>query len=437
MLRIGLAALLLVALSSGWSGLREPAAQGAPIHLFVDRNDRGCTDAGHGSRGEPFCSINAATSRAVAGQRIHVAPGAYRGRVTFGHSGSAGTPIVLAAMPGVTLTSSSTGVDLIGRSWITIRGIVVKGTGSYGIDVRSGSHITIRNVRVTDAGSPSSGGTRSGIYFGGTDSLITRVTSDHNSDAGIFLASVAARVVVKKSIAFANARGHVRAAPGIDVRGVSNVIRANILHHNEDSGIQLYNGANATLVAANVVYDNGDHGIDVLHSKDATIVSNTVVGNVTSGINVEGGSTNTAIVNNISVDNALSNPVGQKGNICVDRDSVHGTTVDYDVLFLSSPGTMAKWNGTSYDSLADLAEATGQESHGLQEEPRWVAPGQGDFHLVSGSPGIDSANSGAPAQPRRDIAGSVRVDDPATQNTGAGPRGFDDRGAYEFQPPSS
>jgi parallel beta-helix repeat protein len=358
--------------------------------------------------------------------------------VTFGHSGSAGNPIILAgAAPGVTLTSSSTGIDLSGRRWITIRGIVVKGTGSYGIVARSGSHITIRNMRVTDAGSPSPGETRSGISFGGTHSLITGVTSDHNSDAGIYLRSGAARVVVRQSIAFANARGHVRAAPGIDVRGVGNVIRGNILHDNEDSGIQLYNGANGTLVAANVVYDNGDHGIDILDSKAATVVSNTVVRNFTSGINVEGGSTNTTVVNNISVDNALSNPVGQKGNISVDRDSILGTDVDYDVLFLSAPGTMAKWSGRSYDSLADFAGATGQEAHGLQEQPRWVRPAQGNFHLVSGSPGIDSANSGAPDQPRKDIAGSVRVDDPATQNTGAGPRGFDDRGAYEFQPPSS
>jgi parallel beta-helix repeat protein len=238
---------------------------------------------------------------------------------------------------------------------------------------------------------------------------------------------------VRRSIAFANARGHVRAAPGIDVRGTSNFIRADILHDNEDSGIQLYNGANDTIVANNVVYDNGDQGIDILDSKGATIVSNTVVRNVTSGINAEGGSTNTTIVNNISVDNALSNTFGQKGNICIDDDSVRGTTVDFDVLFLSSPRTMAKWSGTPYDSLSAFAVATGQESHGLQEEPSWVAPARGDFHLVSGSPGIDSANSGAPAQPRRDIVGSVRVDDPATQNTGAGPRGFDDRGAYEYQ----
>jgi hypothetical protein len=55
--------------------------------------------------------------------------------VTFGHSGSAGNPIVLAGAPGVTLASSSTGVEMSGRRWITIRGIVVKGTDSYGIEV--------------------------------------------------------------------------------------------------------------------------------------------------------------------------------------------------------------------------------------------------------------------------------------------------------------
>ena len=57
----------------------------------------------------------------------------------------------------------------------------------------------------------------------------------------------------------------------------------------------------------------------------------------------------------------------------------------------------------------------------------------GDYHLNSGSPAIDSAYSDAPSQPLYDIEGNGRVNDPATPDTGAGVRTFDDRGAYEFQ----
>ena len=54
------------------------------------------------------------------------------------------------------------------------------------------------------------------------------------------------------------------------------------------------------------------------------------------------------------------------------------------------------------------------------------------FHLTAGSPGIDSAHSGASGQPTADADGNPRLDDPGSANTGAGPRAYDDRGAYEF-----
>src|SRR5207249_2752954 len=40
----------------------------------------------------------------------------------------------------------------------------------------------------------------------------------------------------------------------------------------------------------------------------------------------------------------------------------------------------------------------------------------------------------AAGQPATDAGGGARADDPDTPNTGAGPRAYDDRGAFEFQP---
>ncbi|HYM58708.1 MAG TPA: hypothetical protein VES79_12165, partial [Solirubrobacteraceae bacterium] len=99
---------------------------------------------------------------------------------------------------------------------------------------------------------------------------------------------------------------------------------------------------------------------------------------------------------------------------------------------LTTAGTTLVWNSTSYSSLASFQAATGQESHGLEGDPKWTSPATGDFRLTSGSPAIDSANSGVPGQPSADADGNGRIDDPATANTGAGPRTFDDRGAYEY-----
>jgi hypothetical protein len=58
----------------------------------------------------------------------------------------------------------------------------------------------------------------------------------------------------------------------------------------------------------------------------------------------------------------------------------------------------------------------------------------GDYRLSTGSPAIDSANSGAPDEQTVDIIGKNRVDIQDVPNTGTGPRAYDDRGAYEFQP---
>ena len=95
------------------------------------------------------------------------------------------------------------------------------------------------------------------------------------------------------------------------------------------------------------------------------------------------------------------------------------------------------WGSTSYKTLSAFRTATGQEQHGVQADPLFVSATVDDFHLLEGSPAIDSADSSAPGEQTADFAGAPRVDDPATVDTGVGPRSYDDRGAYEFQPTSS
>ena len=128
------------------------------------------------------------------------------------------------------------------------------------------------------------------------------------------------------------------------------------------------------------------------------LIANSVYKNVTAGINVEGSSTGATIANNISVDNGIASP-RTRSNIRVDSASTSGTTMDYDLVYLSSPDVMLIWNSVNYTSLAAFKSATGQETHGIQADPKWASPGAGDFHLTAGSPAIDSANSGASGQP--------------------------------------
>ena len=405
--------------------------------LYVNRSSSSCSNTGPGTESQPYCTIGAAAAVAGAGQTVVVAAGTYPENVKPAKSGEPGAPVTFAAAQGanVTISGQTNGFAISSKSWITVRGFDVTGTTGVGILVSKSANITLDGNHVSYSGQPLSGKIAKGIKLDGTNSsVISDNTLDHNTDSGIYLTGGSTGNEIRGNLAFSNARGYERAAPGIDVRSSGNTIHGNVTRNNEDSGIQIYQGGNNNLIYNNVSYDNGDHGIDVLNSTGQRIVANTVYNNVTAGINVEGTSSGASIANNIAVDNGIDSP-RTKGNIRVDSTSVSGTSMDYDLVHLRTDGRVLVWGSTSYSTLAEFIAATGQEHHGIEANPLWKGPS--DFHLSQGSPAIDSANSGASGQPSKDIAGTARQDDSGTPNTGAGPRSYDDRGAYEFEGTSS
>jgi parallel beta-helix repeat protein len=416
--------------------LAHPAAAlAAGPTLYVDRANANCTDTGPGTAAQPFCTIGAAASTTTPGTTVLVSAGTYAEQVAP-KSGAAGSPVTFVAEPGetVTVTGNGRGFSLSNRTWVTIERFNITNTTGDGLYVTNSSFIKLIGNHVSDAGSPSSGQTARGITLNKTtDSLVSNNVVDHNTDYGIYVVSGSTRnEIVRNQLSF-NARQHTRAASGIRLHSSpSNTISSNVSHHNEDSGIEIVTGSNNTLVVNNVSYENGDHGIDNLDSDNQRIVSNSVYESATSGINLEGGSTGGRLSNNISVDNGIASP-RTRGNIRVDSASTSGTVIDYDLVKLRTVDTMIVWGGTSYTTLAAFVAATGQEAHGIEADPRWAAPSSGDLHLTSGSPAIDSANSGASGESATDVEGLPRADDPGTPNTGVGPRAYDDRGAHEFQ----
>jgi parallel beta-helix repeat protein len=404
--------------------------------LYVDRANAACTDTGSGTADQPFCTISAAAAVATAGQTVQVASGTYPERVVVSSSGTSSAPLVFAAADGATATLSgqANGFYLSGRSWVTIKGFNIIHTTDYGIAVNTSSHVILANNHVSYSGQPLQGYTKYGIRLNNvSDSIVSGNTTDHNSNAGIGLVSGSTRDQVLGNISFSNAEGYQRSAAGIHLyQAPGNTVAGNVTHDNEDSGINCYPGSNGCIIYNNVTYNNGDHGIDDSFAPNATIVANTVYKNVTAGINVEGQATGGALANNISVDNGIGSP-RTHSDIRVESGSTAGTTMDYDLVYLTRADTLLIWNSVSYTSLAAFQAASGQETHGIQADPKWANPTGGDFHLLAGSPAIDSANSGATSQPNTDVEQHPRVDDPATPNTGTGPRTYDDRGAYERQ----
>ena len=72
--------------------------------------------------------------------------------------------------------------------------------------------------------------------------------------------------------------------------------------------------------------------------------------------------------------------------IRVDQASVSGTTMDYDLVHLTTPDVILIWNSVNYRSLASFQTATGKEMHGVDADPQWKTAAAGDFHLTAGSP---------------------------------------------------
>jgi len=418
-------------------GTNPPPPPPPPAILYVDKGNASCSDNGSGTSTQPFCTIRPAALRVAPGQTVLVSSGTYNEQVTVSTSGTASAPIIFAAAPGATptVTGGTYGFYMSGKNYVTVQGFNVTGTTDDGIVVKANSsNITIRGNHVSYCGQPVSGKTAKGIRIeNSSSSIVDNNTVDHLTSYGIYVPG-STGILVRGNEAFANAFGYQRAASGIRLySSTGSTVSGNRSHDNEDSGIDVDHSTN-NLVVNNLVYENGDHGIDNTGGSPGNrIIGNTVYKNVTAGINVEGTSTGVAITNNIAVDNGIASP-RTHSNIRVESGSTSGTTLDYDLLYLTVPDTMVIWNSVGYNSLAALRSATGQETRGLQADPRFTSVSGHDFHLLAASPAIDSANSGASGQPASDLEDHERVDDAGTANTGSGPRPFDDRGAYEFQP---
>ena len=436
--RAGAVAGAAAALTVAALALASPAYAAATT-LYV--GGANCSDSGQGTQTVPYCTIGAAAAVASAGQTVMVRAGTYPEKVTVAHSGTAASPIVYTAASGatVTVTGGADGFVLSGRSYVTVNGFRITATTGYGITVSGSSHITISGNTVTGAGHPVSGQTAGGIKLSNTTaSTVSGNTTNNNSSHGIYLAAGSSGNVVSGNQASGNAEGYRRNANGIDVIGPSNTVIRNVVHDNEDSGLQFYPGGNDNLATLNVSYNNGDHGIDDLNVTGGRLIGNTVYHNCTSGINVEGTSGSYTVEDNIAVDNAVYPAYHgiacsrRAGNIGIWDSAPPTTTVDNNLVYLSKSGTMYVF-GTAFTSLAAMRAATGQEQHGVQGNPDFADASGGDFRLTEGSPAIDAANSGVSGEQSTDFLGKSRMDDPLVANTGSGPRPFDDIGAYEFQ----
>lgn len=352
----------------------------------------------------------------------------------------------------ITAGAQTYGFNVNGRSNVVITGFDTLGQNLAGVHVGTGSTaVTVSSVTSDLASS-------NGVLLDGSSSAITvsGSTVTRSGSAGIRLANVTGSTIsantVRQSglhgISLTGSSGNTIAgnesadnvvtagtntAAGIDINSASpsNTVTGNLLHGNQDSGVQLYNGSNNVLVTRNVSYGNGNHGFDTLASTGARYVGNTSYGNHDDGFSVEGLSTGATLRDNISVDNGLATA---GADLYVEGTSATGLTADSDIFWNSAWVPAIQIGLTRYRTMADYAAATGQEAHGLGQDPHFVDAAAGSFDLSPNSPAIDSADSSASGFAADDRTGTAPTDDPTVPDTGLGSPAYADRGALERVP---
>ena len=466
--------LIILVLISSQIGINLATVAAAGTTYYVNKTVT-CSDSNPGTNpAAPFCTIGKGATEAMAGDTVLVLAGTYAETVNAVRSGTAGNPITFSATPGVIVTGNGTATGsafrVVAQNYIVIDGFTINNTKENGMYL-SGSNLTVSNNIVTNSAAngiyvvdsssatisdntisasgqnPALLGQGHGIYLKNTTtSTVDGNTTHHNWD-GIRL-SASSNNTVSENISYANVDGNKGNGIAMIAGSNYNTILKNITYANRDSGLQ-FETSTGNFALGNLSYHNGDHGMDVTdHALNHIIISNTIQGNHTAGINLEQSSTGSTVVNNIVADNGQAPIEGRRAyNIYVDNSSVSGTNIDYNLYWMTSPYTrQIDWNGVGYNSLAAFQAATiGQEDHGVQGNPLFIAPAApvldpyaitvvtGDYHINPGSPAIDSANSAAPNEPSTDMEGNPRSDDPSSPNTGAGTFAYYDRGAYEFQ----
>ncbi|MFF8269203.1 PKD domain-containing protein [Streptomyces sp. NPDC016562] len=189
-------------------------------------------------------------------------------------------------------------------------------------------------------------------------------------------------------------------------------------------------GARETVLSRNEIHGYANAAVTAFDAPGTVVTNNTVYADCDATVTLGGGSTASALFNNVihtEADGECPAP-GPRYGIQVAQTAVSGTRADYNVVTgpFSDAQVAYTWAGAAYRDQAALYAATGQGGHDI------LSPSRAGVGPWDGSPTVDSGDPTAPGVLLTDFLGQPVGDDPRIPNTGKD-GGYIDRGSRETQ----
>jgi parallel beta-helix repeat protein len=367
------------------------------------------SDAGDGSEGAPWKTLQKAADSVQAGDTVLVRPGNYAG-FYLETDGAAGSPITFRADPNVVINVrnpvTADGINLEGADYVTIEGFTVSGMPRAGIRSVTNHHVTIKNNR-TDLNGVW------GIFTGFSEDLLIEgnVASRSVQEHGIYVSNSADRPTIRGNTSWGNYANGIHMNGDVSMGGDGIIsgalVENNIVFDNGRAGGSGINadGVQDSVFQNNLLYGNHASGISLYRidggggSSGNLVANNTIVGASDSrwALNITDGSTGNTVVNNI-----LYTYHSYRGSITISSDSLAGFTSDYNIVM----NRFTTDDGNTVKSLDQWRSATGQDTHSIIATPSQLFVGGSDYHLSATSPAIDAGTS--LRAPSRDLEGNAR-----------------------------
>lgn len=351
---------------------------------------------------QPCREIRRALQLVAAGETILVANGSYKGFDVDDVHGTPASPITIKAQGGaaqvLVTTDRSDNRDTIFvtfSSYVVIDGLRAFGANRAAVRVDESPHVTVRNGVFGN-------NSRWGIFTDFSDDLLIENNECYGSqnEHGIYVSNSGDRPVLR------NNRVHDNVASGIQLNAdlsaggdgiiTGALIEGNIIYGNGTAGGAAINldGVQDSVVRNNLLYDNHATGIVNYHGDGAVGPSGMQILHNTVDQAVNGrwalliwDSEGPNVVRN----NILYNRHPTRGSITyLTPQDVVNTDSDYNLMDKVTPDddgvvyTLAQWQAMGHEPHSHLPGSLAS---------LFVNASGGDYHLPSGSPAVDAAQT--------------------------------------------